>query len=83
MIDTLTYAKKLEMVGFTKEQSEALIMMGSELSFHHLATKEDVRDLRSELQNVEHRILLKVGVMMGTMFMVFFAALSFMIQVKG
>lgn len=98
MIDTLTYAKKLENVGFTKEQAETLIMLASELSFHHLATKTNLKEgldsLKSEIQILkadtkvdmqasEQRLTLRIGIMMGTMFTVFFAALTFVIQLKG
>ena len=98
MINTLAYAKSLENVGFTKEQAETLVMLGSELTFHHLATKEDFKSLRAELRfeiqqlrvefkndllALEQRMTLRLGIMMGTMFTVFFAALTFVIQLKG
>lgn len=109
MIDTLTYAKKLEDVGFTKEQAETLIMLSSELSFHHLATKEEIHrlsselrgemqqlstelrgemqklrlEVRNEMQAMENRLTIRLGIMMGTMFTVFFAAITLVINLKG
>lgn len=42
MFNTLKYAKILQEVGFTREQSEATVVMLSEVMDEKLATKEDI-----------------------------------------
>jgi hypothetical protein len=87
VIDTLTYAKRLENAGFTKEESEALIMLASELSFQHLATKTDLKALETKMElsmhALENRLIVKLGTMMGAMLTVFFAAMTCVILIKG
>ena len=53
-MNTLKYAKKLEEVGFSREQAE----MTSKL-----ATKEDIKDLRNEMQLVKAELKNELGKM--------------------
>ena len=54
--DTLSYAKKLQDLGFTKEQSEGFAQLQRELIDERLATKQDIRDLRNEMRDMETRL---------------------------
>ncbi len=56
--DTLAYANKLMNVGFTREQAEVQAEAIAELINDNLATKRD-------LQELEYRLLLKIGAMMA------------------
>ncbi len=56
--DTLAYANKLMNAGFTKEQAEVHAEVLAELINDNLATKR-------YLQELEYRLLLKIGAMMA------------------
>jgi len=49
--NTLKYAKKLESVGFSREQAEMTIGILSEVVESSLATKQDMKDVRLEMKN--------------------------------
>lgn len=49
MFHTLKYAKMLERVGFSREQSETTISILAEVMEEKLATKDDLEKLKSEL----------------------------------
>ena len=61
MFNTLKYAKKLEGVGITREQAEAHVQIISEIVEGDLATKQDMKDLKDELQKMEYRLVIKLG----------------------
>lgn len=76
-MNTLMYAKKLEEVGFSREQAEMTIGILNEVVESNLATKQDLRDLRSELrqdlegirhdmQMLKSELIIKLGAMMVT-----------------
>ena len=74
MFNTLRCAKMLEEVGFTREQSETSVRILVEIMEDKLASKQDLLDLRVELQNsllhLESKISLsesKLTIKMGTM----------------
>jgi len=56
--DTLGYSKKLQELGFTREQSEGLAELHKELVTEGLATKQDLKDL-------EYRLTIRLGGMMA------------------
>ncbi len=47
--DTLTYAKKLEEAGFTPKQAEVQAHALADIVDERLATKEDIRDLKKDI----------------------------------
>jgi hypothetical protein len=49
MADTFMYFKKLEAAGFTRKQAEAQIEMVTDFSKKELATREDMKDLSTNL----------------------------------
>ncbi len=53
----------LEEVGFSREQAETSIKVLTEVMEDKLATKEDVKEMRSELRQLELRLLVKAGAM--------------------
>ena len=57
--DTLTYSKKLQELGFPREQAEGLAELHKVLVTEGLATKQDIKDL-------EYRLTLRLGGMMAT-----------------
>lgn len=72
MFNALKYTKKLEEVGFTREQAEAHILIMIETIESNLATKQDIEDLRSEMISIkteldnkimqsEYRLTIKLG----------------------
>ena len=78
MFNTLRYAKMLEEVGFSREQSETSIKILVEIMEDKLASKQDLQDLEITLQHsmsqLESRIQTsmvqlesKLTIRMGTM----------------
>ena len=61
MFNTLKYAKKLEEVGVSREQAEAHIQIIAEIVEGDLATKQDVKELKDEMQKLEYRLVIKLG----------------------
>ncbi|MGE3263000.1 MAG: hypothetical protein AB7K68_14560 [Bacteriovoracia bacterium] len=69
MFNTLSYAKKLEGVGVSREQAEAHVQIIAEIVEGGLATKQDIRDLREidlkairdDMQKIEYRMTIKLG----------------------
>lgn len=68
MFDSLKAAKRLENVGVSREQSEAYIELMAEIMNTNFATKEDVKevkqdikDLLSELKQLEYRLTIRTG----------------------
>ena len=47
--DTLTYSKKLQELGFTREQSEGVAQLQREIIDERLATKHDLRELETRI----------------------------------
>jgi hypothetical protein len=56
--DTLGYSKKLQELGFPREQAEGLAELHSALVTEGFATKQDLKDL-------EYRLTVRLGVMMA------------------
>ena len=48
-IDTYKVIKRLQERGFTKDQAEALVAVAQEIDLSGLATKDDIKDLRTYL----------------------------------
>lgn len=61
MFDTLAYAKKLKSAGFTDEQAEIQAEALAEIIDEKLATKQDVRDLRRDMKEMEMRMTIRLG----------------------
>lgn len=53
MFNSLKYAKKLEEVGLSREQAEAHIQIMTELIETNLSTKQDMKDLRQDMKDLE------------------------------
>ena len=68
MYDTLGYLKRLEAAGFPRKQAEAQVQIMAEFVNTNFATKQDLKDLRVELKHdmnqLENRIVIKLGGMM-------------------
>ena len=58
--DTLTYSKKLQELGFTREQAEGFAQLQRELVDERLVTK-DYLDVR--LRDLEYRLTIRLGAM--------------------
>ena len=65
-MNTLKYAKNLEEVGFSREQAEMTIGILNEVVESNLATKEDLKDLRHDMQQLKSELIIKLGAMMVT-----------------
>ncbi len=60
MINTLSYAKKLEEAGFSRKQAEANIQIIAEIVEGDVATKQDIKEL-------EYRLVIKLSAIVGAM----------------
>lgn len=61
--DTLAYAKKLKSAGFTEEQAEIQAEALASIVDERLATKQDIRDLKRDIKEMETRLTIRVGAM--------------------
>lgn len=64
MFDTLKYSKILEAVGVPRHHAEAHVKIISEIVEGDLATKQDIKDLKDEMQKLEYRLIIKLGAML-------------------
>jgi hypothetical protein len=65
MFNTLKYAKMLEEVGFSREQSETSIKILVEIMEDKLSTKQDLKELQSSLSQLELRLTIRMGTMLA------------------
>ena len=67
--DTLSYARKLQELGVTREQAEGFAQIQREFIDDRLATKQDLRKLETRLDNTiekfEYRLTIRLGAMMA------------------
>ncbi|MGE3975085.1 MAG: hypothetical protein AB7F59_11225 [Bdellovibrionales bacterium] len=61
VFNTLRYAKKLEDAGIPRDQAEAHIQIMAEIVEGDLATKQDIKELKDEMQKMEYRLIIKLG----------------------
>lgn len=68
MYNAFKLTKQLEEVGFSREQAELQIQVISEIIEADLATKQDLNQLKLELEHrmdtLENRLTIKLGAMM-------------------
>ena len=66
--DTLAYAKKLKVVGFTEEQAEVQAEALAEMVNETLATKKDLKELevtlKRDIKELEMRLTIRLGGML-------------------
>lgn len=67
MINTLKYAKKLEEAGFSRLQAEANIQIIAEIIEDDVATKQDIKEIKDELQKMEYRLIIKLSTIVGAL----------------
>ncbi len=67
MINTLKYAKKLEEAGFSRQQAEANIQIIAEIVEDDVATKQDIKEIKDEMQKLEYRLVIKLSTIVGAM----------------
>lgn len=74
-MNTLKYAKKLEEVGFSREQAEMTVAILTEVVESSLATKQDLKDLivanhqefeflRHQMREMKSELTIKLGAIM-------------------
>lgn len=67
--DSLSYAKKLEATGFTREQAEVQTQAIREVIEEQLATKRDLKNLETSLEaklrDLEYRLTIRLGTMIA------------------
>lgn len=80
MFNTLKYAKMLEEVGFSREQAETSVSILLEVMEEKLATKQDVADIRYDIQILESKMTIKLGAMLGATIAIMTALQKFFIH---
>lgn len=63
--DTLKFANRLTKSGFTREQAEAQAEALREIIDEQVATKEDIKGLKTEIAGLFDKLLVRVGGMIG------------------
>lgn len=61
MLHTLKYVKTLEQAGISRNQAEAHVQIIAEVAEESLATKQDIKELKDEMQKMEYRLVIKLG----------------------
>lgn len=59
--DTLALARRLEAAGFAAEQAQDTAAALAEVMSDPAATKQDIRDLRSDLEILKRELTIRVG----------------------
>ena len=80
MFDTLRYSKILEGVGVSRDQAEAHVQIIAEIVEGELATKQDIKDLKTDLERMESRLLIKLGALTTGLLTLAVAIIAIMIQ---
>jgi hypothetical protein len=91
MFNALKYTKRLEEVGFTREQAEAHVQMVIEVMDSNFATKSDFKELEtridskfnkleSQIAQLEYKLMVKLGVLLSTIMTLGFTAVSLVIK---
>lgn len=57
---------RLKDAGFTQEQAEAQVEIFTDYIDHNLATKQDLKEIRFELREMEMRITIKTATIVGS-----------------
>jgi hypothetical protein len=65
MFDTLKYSRILEAVGVSRDQAEAHVKIIAEIVEGELATKHDIERLENKLIQLEYRLVIKLGAVVG------------------
>ena len=77
MFNTLKYAKKLEEVGMTRAQAETHVEIIAEVIEDQLATKDDMKQMKNELVQMEYRLTIKLGTIVTVSIAAFAALVKF------
>ena len=59
--DTLGYFEKLKAAGVPEAQAKAQIEVIREVIEDKLATKQDIKDLKTEMKEMEYRLTIRLG----------------------
>jgi chromosome segregation ATPase len=65
MFNSLKYAKQLEKAGVSREQAEAHLQILAEVMESNLATREDIKDIRQEMQQEFKDVRKEIGDVRG------------------
>lgn len=60
MFNTFKYSKALEATGVSREQAEAHMQIMAEVLEDDVATKQDIKDIKNELVQMEYRLIIKM-----------------------
>jgi hypothetical protein len=89
MFNAIRYTKTLEAAGFSREQAEATIDVFLRFMEHNFSTKSDLQELLNEMKefraevrhslvNLEHRMIIKLGLMQAASIGIFAALVKFL-----
>jgi hypothetical protein len=63
--DTLALARKLEAARFSHEQAQSTAAALADVLSDQVATRQDIKDLRGELREMEQRLTIRLGGMLA------------------
>lgn len=61
MFNTSRYSQILEAVGMPQEHAEAHVTIIAEIIEGELATKQDMKEIKDEMQKLEYQLVIKLG----------------------
>jgi hypothetical protein len=77
--DTLKLARDLrDKAHFTQEQAEGVTNALAEAFQDNVATKDDIRDLRSDIRDLEQRLIIRLGGMLVIAVGIILAAIRYL-----
>ncbi|MGZ3692983.1 MAG: hypothetical protein ACXWQO_01950 [Bdellovibrionota bacterium] len=80
MFNTLRYAKRLEEAGIPRQHAEAHVQIIAEIVEGDLSTKQDIKELKDEMQKLEYRLIIKLGALVAGMSAVVIASLKILLS---
>jgi hypothetical protein len=71
MFNAIWYTQELEKVGFSRGQAELSVRLVIDVMNENFATKADLKelglDLRSEMRELEYKLIIKLSTILGAM----------------
>src|SRR5436190_1867067 len=61
VLDTYRAMQTLQSHGYTKDQAEGMIEMMSQADLNHVATREDIHEMRAEISNVRSELRIEIS----------------------
>lgn len=76
IVNTLDFTRKLKAAGIPAEHAEAIADALNDVAMSEVATRADIAAVRSDLREMESRLVVKLGGVVAALIALLFAALK-------